>query len=879
MTSADGFDSATPAAQVPAQSAAVPRATSPHRARRRRGGPGHSPALDRIAGLAARLLSSSSAQVSLLTEVQTVAGGAGLPTGVLGADTPLSESLCAVTAALGRPLVVADAEADERVAGLPPVTSGAVRSYLGVPLIADGTPLGALCVFNAQVHSWSESDINLLEQLAASAVAELELTALNVEAETSRLLWELAIEAGGVGTFDWDLASGKLSWDDRLVEMFGYRRDDFDESIEAFNARVHPADRSRVSQALQEAIDTCGVLEVEYRILLPEDTTRWVGARGRALCDEQGRSVRLLGAAYDITGQREVEARLGRVLESMSAAFYSLNRDWRFTYVNAEAERLLGRPREELLGGVLWELFPAAVGSDFETNYRRVMATNEPVSFDAYYPAPLNGWYELRVWPSEDGLNVYFLEVTARRAAQEHAEAAALRAGLLAEVSEELSSHLEPQAAAKRLARLVVPTLADWCVVSLAEDSAHADTARGLQDVATWHTEPDMAEVLERCSEQRLGALAAEVVLAEATSDRPVAVLSNAAATIAAEVQDAGTRQLLERLAPDAVAVLPLGARGRTVGVLSLYNGAERGPLSSAEQHTAREVAERAGLALDNARLYRQQRRLAEELQRAMFTAPPEPDHMQVVVRYQPATEAAQVGGDWYDAFLQPDGATAVVIGDVVGHDVVAAAAMGQVRTLLRGIAADRGESPAQILSRVDHVMETLQVGTTATAVLVRFEQSADERERGITRMRWSNAGHPPPMIINPDSTATVLAGVEADLLLGIEPRARRIDAEVILDRGATLLLYTDGLVERRGQSLEDGLNLLRDRPSSVRGSGSPTLAVASGHEGPDLLQSEVQAVLCDGVVAHRGRGQQQRPRQWGREAAGTSSACEPVSL
>src|SRR3712207_594986 len=99
------------------------------------------------------------------------------------------------------------------------------------------------------------------------------------------------------------------------------------------------------------------------------------------------------------------------------------------------------------------------------------------------------------------------------------------------------------------------------------------------------------------------------------------------------------------------------------------------------------QVAARAGLVLDNARLYRQQRDLAEGLQRSLLTAPPEPDHSQVVVRYVPAAEAAQVGGDWYDAFLQPDGATVVVIGDVVGHDTRAAAAMSQVRTLLRGIA------------------------------------------------------------------------------------------------------------------------------------------------------------------------------------------------
>ena len=179
---------------------------------------------------------------------------------------------------------------------------------------------------------------------------------------------------------------------------------------------------------------------------------------------------------------------------------------------------------------------------------------------------------------------------------------------------------------------------------------------------------------------------------------------------------------------------------------------------------------------------------------------------MQVVVRYEPAAEAAQVGGDWYDAFLQPDGATMFVIGDVIGHDTAAAAAMAQVRSLLRGIAAHAGEGPADVLSGVDQVMHLLQVETTASVVLARVEQTVDERARGITHLRWSNAGHPPPMVINPDGSVTVLGGGEADLLLGIDPATRRVESTVSIERGSTVLLYTDGLVERRGQSLDEGL-------------------------------------------------------------------------
>jgi serine phosphatase RsbU (regulator of sigma subunit) len=250
-------------------------------------------------------------------------------------------------------------------------------------------------------------------------------------------------------------------------------------------------------------------------------------------------------------------------------------------------------------------------------------------------------------------------------------------------------------------------------------------------------------------------------------------------------------------------------ARGRTLALLTLCRSGPQ-EVRASDLETLAELAGRAGLALDNARLYEQQRLLAEGLQRSLLTEPPEPDHSHVVVRYQPAAQAAQVGGDWYDAFLQPDGATMIVIGDVIGHDTVAAAAMGQVRGLLRGIAADSGDGPADVLRSVDRVMQVLRVDTTATVIVARLEQTPDERSRGVTRLRWSNAGHPPPMVLQPDGTVTVLPEVEADLLLGIDPTSPREESQISMDRGSTVLLYTDGLVERRGQSLDDGLAKLR---------------------------------------------------------------------
>ncbi|WP_233492106.1 PP2C family protein-serine/threonine phosphatase [Blastococcus sp. TF02A-30] len=274
---------------------------------------------------------------------------------------------------------------------------------------------------------------------------------------------------------------------------------------------------------------------------------------------------------------------------------------------------------------------------------------------------------------------------------------------------------------------------------------------------------------------------------------------------------------------------LPLSARGRTLGALSVYRSADREQADPDDVATVRDIADRVALALDNSRLYEQQRRLAEGLQRSMLTEPPEPDHAEIVVRYLPAVQVAEVGGDWYDAFLQPSGATVLVIGDVVGHDTAAAAAMGQLRGMLRGIGYRDGIGPAAILAELDAAIEGLGMGTMATGAIARIEQTPEERAQGLTRLRWSNAGHPPPLLLHEDGRIEELATERAELMLGVDSAARRTESVVTVRRGATLLLYTDGLVEGRDLPLDEGIARLRT-------------AVAE-------LAARPLAVLCDEVI------------------------------
>jgi serine phosphatase RsbU (regulator of sigma subunit)/PAS domain-containing protein len=781
--------------------------------------PGDVPALDRLAELAATLLNvAGGAYVALPADGRVVLGGVSRstePESRAGVD---ASSAWRMTFASTLPAVVLDAGTDPRVEHVSALTSSRVGAWISVPVTSGGETVAALCVVEPEPRAWTEHEVEVLALLTEQVRAEIERAAADAQHDEDRLLWGLAVDAAGVGVFDWDLRTDDLRWDERLLEVFGLDRDSFGGTIEAFNAMVHPEDRGRVTEALDGAIRSCGPYEAEYRVVLPSGATRWVSARGLALPGPHGRAARLLGAAFDSTVVRDGEARVARILEAMPSAFFHLDPQWRFTYANAEAERLLGGIGTGVVGHIIWELFPAAVGTEFETSYRQAVATQEPVSFEAYYPPPLDDWYDVRAWPTPDGLSVYFLDITARREAEEVVEQAAASSALLAQVTRTLTDTLDAEEGVAGLSRLLVPSLSDWCVVTLVD----GDTGSGagwrhhLRDIGTWHTDPEARPLVARYAETRIRDLSDGSFLARSLRlGEPVLIPTGAAEAIAAVLEPGEARDLCHELAPSSAVVVPLRGRGRTNGLLTVFRGHERPPFSAAEVDTLCDVAGRAGLALDNSRAYAEQRDLAEGLQRSLLTPPPQPDHLEVVVRYEPAAEAAQVGGDWYDSFLQVDGVTTVVIGDVVGHDTAAAAAMGQVRSLLRGIAVTTGDLPAGVLGRVDEAMSVLQVDTTATVVVARFEQDDHERAQGVTRLRWSNAGHPPPVLVTePGATgvATVeeLWAEETDLLLGLDPGSARTESVVTLTRGATVLLYTDGLVEHRAQTLDEGLAKLR---------------------------------------------------------------------
>jgi len=222
-------------------------------------------------------------------------------------------------------------------------------------------------------------------------------------------------------------------------------------------------------------------------------------------------------------------------------------------------------------------------------------------------------------------------------------------------------------------------------------------------------------------------------------------------------------------------------------------------------------------------------RSLAESLQRSLLTNPPELEHLDIAVRYRPAAQEVQIGGDWYDAFVSPGGDTTLVVGDVTGHDWTAAAVAGQLRNMLRGIASALDHrDPDQVLSALDRALSETGIATLATALVARVEEPPAAVPRAARILRWSNAGHPPPLLLGPDGTASLLER-PANLLLGVASDTPRRHHSVALWPGATVILYTDGLVEHRDATLDDGLARL--------------LAVA-----PDLAARPVSE-LCDAIL------------------------------
>jgi hypothetical protein len=220
-------------------------------------------------------------------------------------------------------------------------------------------------------------------------------------------------------------------------------------------------------------------------------------------------------------------------------------------------------------------------------------------------------------------------------------------------------------------------------------------------------------------------------------------------------------------------------------------------------------VARRAGSAIDNARMYAREHRLAETLQRAMLPEQADVAGLDVWTYYAPNAEHAQVGGDWYDVLqISPD-LVGLVIGDVVGHDVEAAATMGQLRSVVRSYAFELS-TPSRVLERVDQLVAGMGIPRSASMVYASLKR---EEEPDVWTVGYSRAGHLPPLLLRAGQVIKLDEGGGA--LVGFGSR-ERTTGEAHLQPGDTLLFYTDGLIERRDRSLRLGLEALLETASAI---------------------------------------------------------------
>ncbi|NYI58362.1 PAS domain S-box-containing protein [Cellulomonas soli] len=322
------------------------------------------------------------------------------------------------------------------------------------------------------------------------------------------------------------------------------------------------------------------------------------------------------------------------------------------------------------------------------------------------------------------------------------------------------------------------------------------------------------------------------------------------------------------------VVVLPITGRRHVRGLLVVQprGGGGRAALETAQVTVLELVARRVGMVLDNVRLYEREHRLAEALQRAMLPEQAEVDGLDVWTYYAPNSANAQVGGDWYDVLQMSTDVVGVVIGDVVGHDVEAAAAMGQLRSIVRSYLFDTSV-PGPVLDRVDQLLVGMRVPRSASLVL-----STLTRSPAGWSLAYSRAGHLPSLLVRAGAV-TELDGA-GGALIGFG-RGTRPTSTVELRPGDVVVYYTDGLIERRDRGLREGLDQLGRVAAAVTardaaGIGEELLSRLADHTEDDVAVVVVRVPDPQDVMA---RVRSPRRRRWSlpSEAASISRARHAV--
>ena len=492
-----------------------------------------------------------------------------------------------------------------------------------------------------------------------------------------------------------------------------------------------------------------------------------------------------------------------------------LDTQLRFLRVNPALERMNGLSESAHIGRRLSQLLPEVNAEDMEAAMRQVLDSGEPVlDRRRIGRTPAEPDHD-RVWSCsyvrvEDpagqpiGVIASLLDITDQQRAHTEAEAGRRRLALLSEASIRIGSSLELERTAQELADLSVPRLADAVTVDVLDTLARGDEpGMGLAGGVALRrlgkaplTGSAIIDVLAPLG-RTLDFPAAAPYTQALARRQPFLLASLDEKAIAPAARYTSRPAQLLRLGVHSFMMAPLFARDLVLGVATFYRTRPIGPFTSDDVTLAGELAARAALSIDNARLYHREHDTALTLQRSMLpqhiTPPP---GLEVAHRYLPARDVNEVGGDWYDVLNLPGGKAALLIGDVMGHGTQAAAVMGRLSASVRALARLDIE-PKELLHQLEAALDDL-----AEPMLATFLYAVIDLATG--RCRITRAGHPPPAIVTPEGTADLL-DLPPGTPLGVGG-TRFTTTETTLQPGSLLVLYTDGLIESRGSDIDERL-------------------------------------------------------------------------
>ena len=568
--------------------------------------------------------------------------------------------------------------------------------------------------------------------------------------------------------------------------------------------------------ALREGRE-CRVVLRNYR---KDGTLFWNELYVSPVHDEGGRLTNYVGVQNDITERRRIEEVLRESEERFRATFEhaavgaaQVGIDGRWLRVNRRLCEIVGYTHDELLEITFADItHPDDVEADLEQARAVLRGESQLYSTEKRYVRKDGSlvWVNLTVSLVREasGEPRYFISViediserkrveeerdlllVRERLARAEAVDARRRLALLAAAGPALSASLDYEETLRRAARLLVPDLADWCLLDIVEEDGR------VHQLAVAHADPEKEVLLRRLREVRsFGAddpgSTAEVL----RTGRSVLLPGLPDWSLYEQEIGAGEHlEILRQLEPRSLMSVPLLARGRTLGAMTLVSSLPDRRYDDDDLLLAENLAYRCALAVDNARLYRDRSEIARVLQRSLLPPHlPEIPGVELGAEYLPAGEANEVGGDFYDVINTVEDGWVCVIGDVQGKGAEAAAVTALARYTIRAVTMSN-DLPSEILSGLNEAMlRQLPEDRFCTAACARLEPLDDAPGVGIA---VSRAGHPPPLLVRVDGTVEEISC--PGRALGVFPDAELDDTRMRLMPGETIVFYTDGVTEAR---------------------------------------------------------------------------------